>query len=150
MWKNGPSLTTGRIFILSKLTLWASATFQCSSSKLTLSLNLQAQTSFFLSFLFLFLHTCCFSSSSSSLLFSSLLLSCGLHVVVDFHPPRPALSPLSVTVLPCRLRCGNSRLWGWGVDGLSKHPPAPPPPPPPHSTPAAPSLRVLRRAYSPR
>uniref|UniRef100_A0A8C3APF9 Cytoplasmic linker associated protein 1a n=1 Tax=Cyclopterus lumpus TaxID=8103 RepID=A0A8C3APF9_CYCLU len=39
------------------------------------------------------------------------------------------------------------RLWGWGVDGLSKHPPAPPPPP--HSTPAAPSLRVLRRAYSP-
>ncbi|XP_034741491.1 CLIP-associating protein 1a isoform X35 [Etheostoma cragini] len=42
-----------------------------------------------------------------------------------------------------------SRLWGWGVDGLSKHPPAPPPPPPPHSTPAVPSLRVLRRAYSP-
>ncbi|XP_068581271.1 CLIP-associating protein 1a [Cebidichthys violaceus] len=42
-----------------------------------------------------------------------------------------------------------SRLWGWGVDGLSKHPPAPPPPLPPHSTPAAPSLRVLRRAYSP-
>ncbi|KAM6955453.1 CLIP-associating protein 1a [Lycodopsis pacificus] len=42
-----------------------------------------------------------------------------------------------------------SRLWGWGLDGLSKHPPAPPPPPPPHSTPAAPSLRVLRRAYSP-
>ncbi|XP_033990089.1 CLIP-associating protein 1a isoform X1 [Trematomus bernacchii] len=43
-----------------------------------------------------------------------------------------------------------SRLWGWGGDGLSKHPPAPPPPPPqPHSTPAAPSLRVLRRAYSP-
>ncbi|XP_041662901.1 CLIP-associating protein 1a isoform X20 [Cheilinus undulatus] len=41
-----------------------------------------------------------------------------------------------------------SRLWGWGVDGLSKHPPAPPPPQP-HSTPAAPSLRVLRRAYSP-
>ncbi|XP_062421158.1 CLIP-associating protein 1a isoform X10 [Pungitius pungitius] len=41
-----------------------------------------------------------------------------------------------------------SRLWVWGVDGLSKHPPAPPPPPP-HSTPAAPSLRVLRRAYSP-
>ncbi|XP_069010474.1 CLIP-associating protein 1a isoform X14 [Embiotoca jacksoni] len=44
-----------------------------------------------------------------------------------------------------------SRLWGWGVDGLSKQPPAPPPPPPPQpqSTPAAPSLRVLRRAYSP-
>ncbi|XP_075335035.1 CLIP-associating protein 1a isoform X2 [Odontesthes bonariensis] len=42
-----------------------------------------------------------------------------------------------------------SRLWGWGVDGLSKHPPAPPTPPPSHSTPAAPSLRVLRRAYSP-
>ncbi|XP_074514639.1 CLIP-associating protein 1a isoform X27 [Sebastes fasciatus] len=43
-----------------------------------------------------------------------------------------------------------SRLWGWGVDGLSKQSPAPPPPPPqPHSTPAAPSLRVLRRAYSP-
>ncbi|XP_076023919.1 CLIP-associating protein 1a [Genypterus blacodes] len=42
-----------------------------------------------------------------------------------------------------------SRLWGWGVDGLSKQTPAPPPPPPPHSTPAAPSLRVLRRAYSP-
>ncbi|XP_024919498.1 CLIP-associating protein 1a [Cynoglossus semilaevis] len=44
-----------------------------------------------------------------------------------------------------------SRLWGWGVDGLTKHPPAPspPPPPPPHSSSAAPSLRVLRRAYSP-
>ncbi|XP_069573145.1 CLIP-associating protein 1a [Brachyistius frenatus] len=44
-----------------------------------------------------------------------------------------------------------SRLWGWGVDGLSKQPPTPPPPPPPQpqSTPAAPSLRVLRRAYSP-
>ncbi|XP_042074455.1 CLIP-associating protein 1a isoform X20 [Haplochromis burtoni] len=43
-----------------------------------------------------------------------------------------------------------SRLWGWGVDGLSKHPPAPPPPPPtPHSTSAAPTIRVLRRAYSP-
>ncbi|XP_062258045.1 CLIP-associating protein 1a [Platichthys flesus] len=48
-----------------------------------------------------------------------------------------------------------SRLWGWGVDGLSKHPPAPAPAPPapappqPHSTPATPSQRVLRRAYSP-
>ncbi|XP_061580021.1 CLIP-associating protein 1a isoform X18 [Cololabis saira] len=42
-----------------------------------------------------------------------------------------------------------SRLWGWGVDGLPKQP-APPQPPPAHSsTPSGPSLRVLRRAYSP-
>ncbi|XP_077393793.1 CLIP-associating protein 1a [Festucalex cinctus] len=42
-----------------------------------------------------------------------------------------------------------SRLWGWGVDGLSKQPPAPTPLPPPNTTSAAPSFRVLRRAHSP-
>ncbi|XP_077436141.1 CLIP-associating protein 1a isoform X21 [Vanacampus margaritifer] len=42
-----------------------------------------------------------------------------------------------------------SRLWGWGVDGLSKQPPAPTPLPQLNSTSAAPSFRVLRRAPSP-
>nr|XP_020462239.1 CLIP-associating protein 1 isoform X2 [Monopterus albus] len=67
-------------------------------------------------------------------------------------PPRHAPSRTSPLTSPTNCSHGGlspSRLWGWGVDGLSKHPPAPPPPPPPHSTPAAPSLRVLRRAFSP-
>ncbi|XP_069389714.1 CLIP-associating protein 1a isoform X31 [Paralichthys olivaceus] len=68
-------------------------------------------------------------------------------------PPRHTPSRTSPLTSPTNCSHGGlspSRLWGWGVDGLSKHPPAPPPPPPPpHSTPAAPSLRVLRRAYSP-
>ncbi|KAM6984968.1 CLIP-associating protein 1a [Aplochiton taeniatus] len=65
-------------------------------------------------------------------------------------PPRHTPSRTSPLTSPTNCSHGGlspSRLWGWGVDGLSKHPPAPPPPP--HSTPAAPSLRVLRRAYSP-
>ncbi|XP_036965718.1 CLIP-associating protein 1a isoform X5 [Acanthopagrus latus] len=67
-------------------------------------------------------------------------------------PQRHTSSRTSPLTSPTNCSHGGlspSRLWGWGVDGLSKHPPAPPPPPPPHSTPAAPSLRVLRRAYSP-
>ncbi|XP_047457756.1 CLIP-associating protein 1a isoform X5 [Mugil cephalus] len=68
-------------------------------------------------------------------------------------PPRHTPSRTSPLTSPTNCSHGGlspSRLWGWGVDGLSKQPaPAPPPPPPPHSTPAAPSLRVLRRAYSP-
>ncbi|XP_028248800.1 CLIP-associating protein 1a isoform X18 [Parambassis ranga] len=66
-------------------------------------------------------------------------------------PPRHTPSRTSPLTSPTNCSHGGlspSRLWGWGVDGLSKQPPAPPPPPP-HSTPAAPSLRVLRRAYSP-
>ncbi|XP_055785514.1 CLIP-associating protein 1-like isoform X10 [Salvelinus fontinalis] len=39
-----------------------------------------------------------------------------------------------------------SRLWGWSADGLSKYPP---PFPSLSSTPAAPSLKTLRSAYSP-
>uniref|UniRef100_A0A7N8X7Q1 Cytoplasmic linker associated protein 1a n=1 Tax=Mastacembelus armatus TaxID=205130 RepID=A0A7N8X7Q1_9TELE len=62
-----------------------------------------------------------------------------------YHRTSPLTSPTNCS----HGGLSPSRLWGWGVDGLSKHPPAPPPPPPPHSTPAAPSLRVLRRAYSP-
>ncbi|XP_035030569.2 CLIP-associating protein 1a isoform X8 [Hippoglossus stenolepis] len=73
-------------------------------------------------------------------------------------PPRHTPSRTSPLTSPTNCSHGGlspSRLWGWGVDGLSKHPPAPapapapPPPPQPHSAPAAPSLRVLRRAYSP-
>ncbi|XP_056145135.1 CLIP-associating protein 1a isoform X2 [Lampris incognitus] len=70
-------------------------------------------------------------------------------------PPRHTPSRTSPLTSPTNCSHGGlspSRLWGWGVDGLSKHPPAPTPPTPPtppHSTPAAPSLRVLRRAYSP-
>lgn len=77
-----------------------------------------------------------------------------------FSPSLPALvwsSPLPPSLsflapLPPSPSLPHSRLWGWGVDGPSKHPSAPaaPPPPQPHSAPAAPSLRVLRRAYSPR
>uniref|UniRef100_A0A673WDZ4 Cytoplasmic linker associated protein 1 n=1 Tax=Salmo trutta TaxID=8032 RepID=A0A673WDZ4_SALTR len=40
-----------------------------------------------------------------------------------------------------------SRLWGWSADGLSKYPP--PFPSPLSSTPAAPSLKTLRSAFSP-
>ncbi|XP_041856689.1 CLIP-associating protein 1a isoform X21 [Melanotaenia boesemani] len=67
-------------------------------------------------------------------------------------PPRHTPSRTSPLTSPTNCSHGGlspSRLWGWGVDGPSKHPSAPPPPPSPHSTPAAPSLRVLRRAYSP-
>ncbi|XP_056883038.1 CLIP-associating protein 1a [Takifugu flavidus] len=67
-------------------------------------------------------------------------------------PQRHTSSRTSPLTSPTNCSHGGlspSRLWGWGVDGLSKQPPAPPPPPPPHTTPAAPSLRVLRRAYSP-
>ncbi|KAM6934632.1 LOW QUALITY PROTEIN: CLIP-associating protein 1a [Xenentodon cancila] len=68
-------------------------------------------------------------------------------------PSRHAPSRTSPLTSPTNCSHGGlspSRLWGWGVEGLPKHPPAPPPPPPPHSsTPTAPSLRVLRRAYSP-
>ncbi|XP_035988456.1 CLIP-associating protein 1a isoform X5 [Fundulus heteroclitus] len=66
--------------------------------------------------------------------------------------PRHAPSRTSPLTSPTNCSHGGlspSRLWGWGVDGPSKHPPAPPPPPPPHSTPAAPCLRALRRAFSP-
>ncbi|XP_037832091.1 CLIP-associating protein 1a [Kryptolebias marmoratus] len=67
-------------------------------------------------------------------------------------PPRHTASRTSPLTSPTNCSHGGlspSRVWGWGVNGLSKHPPAAPPPPPPHSTPAAPSLRVLRRAFSP-
>ncbi|XP_068602095.1 CLIP-associating protein 1a [Brachionichthys hirsutus] len=68
-------------------------------------------------------------------------------------PPRHAPSRTSPLTSPTNCSHGGlspSRLWGWGVDGLSKHPPAPAPAPaPPPPPPAAPSLRVLRRAYSP-
>uniref|UniRef100_H3BZD8 Cytoplasmic linker associated protein 1a n=1 Tax=Tetraodon nigroviridis TaxID=99883 RepID=H3BZD8_TETNG len=68
-------------------------------------------------------------------------------------PQRHTASRTSPLTSPTNCSHGGlspSRLWGWGVDGLSKQPPAPPPPPPPpYTTPAAPSLRVLRRAYSP-
>lgn len=104
------------------------------SSKLTLYLN--AQNILFLSFL-----------SLQPFFSLSPPLSCFLASSCCYV--HPLFSHSCLSILPSRPRCANSRLWGWGVDGLSKHPPAPPPPPP-QSTPAAPSLRVLRRAYSPR
>lgn len=79
-----------------------------------------------------------------SLLFPPALI-CWSSSFYSLPPP-----PLLCASVPAGWLCGYSRLWGWGVDGLSKQTPAPPPPPPPHTTPAAPSLRVLRRAYSPR
>ncbi|XP_062390945.1 CLIP-associating protein 1a [Sardina pilchardus] len=67
-------------------------------------------------------------------------------------PPRLPSSRTSPLTSPTNCSHGGlspSRLWGWGVDGLSKHP-SPPHPPPPHSLPTNPSsLRALRCAYSP-
>ncbi|MED6285104.1 CLIP-associating protein 1, partial [Characodon lateralis] len=66
--------------------------------------------------------------------------------------PRHTPSRTSPLTSPTNCSHGGlspSRLWGLGVEGLSKHLPAPPPPPLPHSAPAAPCLRALRRAFSP-
>lgn len=96
----------GEFWFSPKLTLWDSA-----QSSALLEMNsfryLKAQTGFFLSFLFLFLHTCCFSLSP---LLSCLVLWSPL--VVDFHPPCPTLSLLSVhPSLP-------AALWPQSVMGL--------------------------------
>ncbi|XP_061923754.1 CLIP-associating protein 1a isoform X3 [Entelurus aequoreus] len=67
-------------------------------------------------------------------------------------PPRHMPSRSSPLTSPTNCSHGGlspSRLWGWGVDGLAKQPPALTPLPPPNSNPAAPSFRVLRRAPSP-
>ncbi|KAM9802802.1 CLIP-associating protein 1a isoform X20 [Syngnathus typhle] len=66
--------------------------------------------------------------------------------------PRNTASRTSPLTSPTNCSHGGmspSRLWGWGVEGLSKQPPAPTPLPPPNSTSAAPSFRVLRRTHSP-
>uniref|UniRef100_A0AAY4DTS3 TOG domain-containing protein n=1 Tax=Denticeps clupeoides TaxID=299321 RepID=A0AAY4DTS3_9TELE len=68
---------------------------------------------------------------------------------VPSRHPSSRTSPLTSPTNCSHGGLSPSRLWGWSVDGLSKHPPPPPPPPPPHSIPAAPSLRALRCAYSP-
>ncbi|XP_039505629.1 CLIP-associating protein 1a isoform X16 [Pimephales promelas] len=71
-------------------------------------------------------------------------------------PPRHPTSRTSPLTSPTNCSHGGlspSRLWGWSVDGLLKHPspsPPPPPPPPSHSSiPAGPSLRAFRCALSP-
>ncbi|XP_042587605.1 CLIP-associating protein 1a isoform X16 [Cyprinus carpio] len=70
-------------------------------------------------------------------------------------PPRHPTSRTSPLTSPTNCSHGGlspSRLWGWSVDGLLKHPsPSPPPPTPPsHSSiPAGPSLRAFRCALSP-
>ncbi|XP_045076818.1 CLIP-associating protein 1-like isoform X5 [Coregonus clupeaformis] len=67
--------------------------------------------------------------------------------------PPPARHPSSrSSPLTSPTNCSHgglspSRLWGWSADGLSKYPP--PFPSPLSSTPAAPSLKTLRSAYSP-
>uniref|UniRef100_A0A674EKH2 Cytoplasmic linker associated protein 1 n=1 Tax=Salmo trutta TaxID=8032 RepID=A0A674EKH2_SALTR len=65
---------------------------------------------------------------------------------VSFSPLR-LYSPLSLPPSLAVLWARYSRLWGWSADGLSKYPP--PFPSPLSSTPAAPSLKTLRSAYSP-
>uniref|UniRef100_A0A672MUY6 CLIP-associating protein 1-like n=1 Tax=Sinocyclocheilus grahami TaxID=75366 RepID=A0A672MUY6_SINGR len=71
-------------------------------------------------------------------------------------PPRHPTSRTSPLTSPTNCSHGGlspSRLWGWSVDGLLKHPsPSPPPPPTPPShpsIPAGPSLRAFRCALSP-
>ncbi|XP_014005507.1 CLIP-associating protein 1-B isoform X11 [Salmo salar] len=66
-------------------------------------------------------------------------------------PPRHTSSRSSPLTSPTNCSHGGglspSRLWGWSADGLSKYPP--PFPSPLSSTPAAPSLKTLRSAFSP-
>ncbi|KAL7865845.1 hypothetical protein SRHO_G00110920 [Serrasalmus rhombeus] len=62
--------------------------------------------------------------------------------------PSSRTSPLTSPTNCSHSGHSPSRLWGWSVDGFSKHP-APPPPPSHPSVPAAPSLRALRCALSP-
>ncbi|XP_029612313.1 CLIP-associating protein 1 isoform X4 [Salmo trutta] len=66
-------------------------------------------------------------------------------------PPRHPSSRSSPLTSPTNCSHGGglspSRLWGWSADGLSKYPP--PFPSPLSSTPAAPSLKTLRSAFSP-
>ncbi|XP_036447945.1 CLIP-associating protein 1a isoform X5 [Colossoma macropomum] len=62
--------------------------------------------------------------------------------------PSSRTSPLTSPTNCSHSGLSPSRLWGWSVDGFSKHP-APPPPPSHPSVPAAPSLRALRCALSP-
>ncbi|XP_016410195.1 CLIP-associating protein 1-A-like isoform X10 [Sinocyclocheilus rhinocerous] len=70
-------------------------------------------------------------------------------------PPRHPTSRTSPLTSPTNCSHGGlspSRLWGWSVDGLLKHPSPSPPPPtlPSHSSiPAGPSLRAFRCALSP-
>ncbi|XP_065108086.1 CLIP-associating protein 1a isoform X10 [Paramisgurnus dabryanus] len=64
--------------------------------------------------------------------------------------PTSRTSPLTSPTNCSHGGLSPSRLWGWSVDGLLKHPPPPPPPlPPSHSSiPAGPSLRAFRCALS--
>ncbi|KAL6484898.1 hypothetical protein MHYP_G00069430 [Metynnis hypsauchen] len=62
--------------------------------------------------------------------------------------PSSRTSPLTSPTNCSHSGLSPSRLWGWSVDGFSKHP-APPPPPSHPSVPAAPSHRALRCALSP-
>uniref|UniRef100_A0AAZ3PA96 TOG domain-containing protein n=1 Tax=Oncorhynchus tshawytscha TaxID=74940 RepID=A0AAZ3PA96_ONCTS len=109
-----------------------------------------------------------FQDGATKLLHSHLRNSSNTRVVrpdsdVHVSPPSPhcslltflffslaTLFPLFFPSLPSSLAvlCVRySRLWGWSADGLSKYPP--PFPSPLSSTPAAPSLKTLRSAYSP-
>lgn len=124
---NGPSLKTGRIFVECKSNFMGFCYFPLLSSKLTLSLNLKAQTSFFLSFLFLFLHTLCFSFSSppSLCLVSWSLLVSSFSIYFTPPPPLPH-SFLSLSVHPSL----PAALWQQSVMGLGcrravKAPPCP-------------------------
>ncbi|XP_047670640.1 CLIP-associating protein 1a isoform X22 [Tachysurus fulvidraco] len=60
--------------------------------------------------------------------------------------PSSRTSPLTSPTNSSHTGLSPSRLWGWSVDGFSKHP-GPPPSQPPVP---APSLRALRCAFSPR
>ncbi|XP_034160128.2 CLIP-associating protein 1a isoform X23 [Pangasianodon hypophthalmus] len=62
--------------------------------------------------------------------------------------PSSRTSPLTSPTNSSHTGLSPSRLWGWSVDGFSKHP-APPLPPPSQPSVPAPSLRALRCAFSP-
>ncbi|XP_052003862.1 CLIP-associating protein 1-like [Xyrauchen texanus] len=62
--------------------------------------------------------------------------------------PTSRTSPLTSPINCSHGGLSPSRLWGWSIDGLLKHPP--PPPPPSHSSiPAGPSLRAFHCTLSP-
>ncbi|CAB1327986.1 unnamed protein product, partial [Coregonus sp. 'balchen'] len=91
-----------------------------------------------------------FQDGATKLLHNHLRNSSNTGVVRPDYRSRHPSSRSSPLTSPTNCSHGGlspNRLWGWSADGLSKYPP--PFPSPLSSTPAAPSLKTLRSAYSP-